>query len=85
MTRTMFNGEVLDTDIVRTSNVEVTTCYAGSYETRLVVTNSLKTGKITTAKMYLDGALTEFKKGLPFESYLRFFTCNVKVLRNNIR
>lgn len=84
MTKSTFNGVVLDTDSLLTTNLEVTTHYAGCYVTRLVLMKSLKTGKITKAVMYIDNGATEFKKGQAFGSYLAFFTNNVKAYRNGI-
>jgi len=81
MTESTFNGVVLDTSSLLTTNLEVTTHYAGCYINRLMLIKSLKTGKITKAVMYIDNDATEFKKGLPLGSYLRFFTNDVKVYR----
>ena len=84
MERSTFNGVVLDTNSLRTTNLEVTTHYAGCYVHRLMLIKSLKTGKITKAVMYINNDATEFKKGLAFGSYLAFFTNNVKAYRNGI-
>jgi hypothetical protein len=84
MERSTFNGVVLDTSSLRTSNIEVVTYFAGCYVHRLMVIISLKTGKITTATMYIDNGATEFNKGLPLAVFLRFFTNNVKAYRNGI-
>ena len=82
MERSTFNGVVLDTNSLRTTNLEVTTHYAECYVHRLMLIKSIKTGKITKAVMYIDNDATEFKKGLAFVSYLVFFTNNVKAYRN---
>jgi hypothetical protein len=79
-----FNGVVLDTDSLQTTNIEVVTHYAGCYAHRLMLIKSIKTQKITKAVMYIDNDVTEFKKGLAFGSYLTFFTNNVKAYRNGI-
>ena len=82
MEKSTFNGVVLDTDSLRTTNLEVVTHYAGCYVHRLMLIKSLKTGKITKAIMHIDNDATEFKKGLSFGSYLSFFTNNVKSYRS---
>jgi hypothetical protein len=84
MTKSTFNGVVLDTESLQTQNIEVVTHYAGCYVHRLMLIKSLKTGKITRAVMHINNEITEFKKGLAFGSYLAFFTNNVKAYRNGI-
>jgi len=84
MTKSTFNGVVLDINSLRTTNIEATTYFAGCFVHRLMLIKSLKTGKITTATMYIDNDATQFKKGLAFGSYLKFFTNNVKAYRNGL-
>ena len=84
MTKSTFNGVVLDTSSLQTQNIEVVTHYAGCYTHRLMLIKSIKTGKITRAVMHINNEITEFKKGLSFGSYLTFFTNNVKAYRNGL-
>jgi hypothetical protein len=84
MTKSTFNGVVLDASSLVTSNLEIATWFADCYEHRLVLIKSLKTGKITKAVMYIDGYVDEIHKGLALDSYLKFFTKHVKADRYGI-
>jgi len=83
MTKSTFNGVVLDASSLVTSDLEIATWFAECYAQRLVLIKSFKTGKITKAVMYIDGDVDEIHKELELDSYLTFFTKNIKRVRLN--